>query len=67
MHIFLVPQFGEPCGFTEWGDYTRCSRTCDRGRQARERTCCNEEEEDALECTGNLREWRDCQTQECPG
>ena len=54
------------CEFSVWSEWTECSRTCGGGKRARIRQCCDEEV-DFLECTGNVREIRSCQTLPCPG
>lgn len=58
---------GPPGEFEEWEEWTECSRTCGGGRQARARKCRVNEEGDYMDCTGSLREIRDCQTNPCPG
>ena len=46
--------------FEPWGEWSECSKTCHRGKQARLRTCSIPDGADFMECTGFLREVRDC-------
>ena len=52
--------------WSDWSQWTECSRSCGGGRQSRMRKC---ETEGALKlnCTGNVVDWNDCNTQPCPG
>ena len=36
---FTCKTFSEALTFTEWSDWSRCSRLCDKGHQTRRRTC----------------------------
>lgn len=68
-HFLTFPEgpSGPPGEFEEWKEWTECSRTCGGGRQARERRCRVTEEGDYIDCTGALRQIRDCNTNPCPG
>ena len=46
----------------EWGSWSSCTRTCNTGRQTRNRTCNGGDD-----CAGDSTETRDCNTQACPG
>ena len=46
--------------FEPWGEWSECSKTCHRGKQARVRTCSIPDGADFMECIGFLREVRDC-------
>lgn len=47
--------------------WTECSRTCGGGKRARMRTCKIIDGADFAECTGPLREVKDCNANPCPG
>lgn len=61
-----------PCpidgGWSDWGNWTRCSVTCRNGTQIRTRTCTNPPPQfNGKECQGKLEDGRSCMEQEkCP-
>ncbi|XP_019850969.1 PREDICTED: zinc metalloproteinase nas-14-like [Amphimedon queenslandica] len=48
--------------WSDWNAWSGCSATCGGGRQSRTRTCQN-----GNSCSGSNIEYRDCNTQSCPG
>ena len=62
-HIFIVD--GNWGAFGEWN---RCSVTCGRGLQARDRLCDNPAPANGGKpCAGSSYETRDCNEKKCPG
>ena len=56
------------CAFTEWGEWSKCTKTCSSGNQARRRTFILSEGVDSVFCDGNLAEVRECNADiPCPG
>ncbi|XP_061184990.1 SCO-spondin-like [Saccostrea echinata] len=54
-------------GLTDWGKWGTCSVSCGGGSQERTRTCTNPEPRyGGADCTGDLKESQDCNTQNCP-
>ena len=53
--------------FTEWEEWTPCSKTCGRGAQARRRECLIAEDGQEVDCIGETLEVRDCNAQNCFG
>lgn len=55
-------------GWSDWGNWTRCSVTCRNGTQIRTRTCTNPPPQfNGKECQGKLEDGRPCMEQEkCP-
>ena len=54
-------------GFTEWGEYSKCSADCGGGTQYRTRTCTNPSpQHGGKACEGDCMEERDCNTEPCP-
>lgn len=61
----------KPCpvdgGFSEWGEYGACDKTCGGGVQARNRTCTNPAPANGgKDCEGSLLETRACNEVDCP-
>ncbi|CAH3174635.1 unnamed protein product, partial [Porites evermanni] len=52
-------------GWSEWSDYSPCSRTCGGGVQYRERTCTNPPPTNGgKECSGESKaKWKICNSQ----
>lgn len=64
----LEGSFGTPCQFSEWGEWTPCSRTCGIGRKARSRNCsCSNENVIYMDCKGELLEIENCTERLCRG
>lgn len=60
-HIFKVHG-----GWTEFGNWTICSRTCETGERKRVRTCSNPEpDHGGTFCKGPEEEIEDCNPQSC--
>lgn len=61
-----------PCpidgGWSDWGNWTRCSVTCGNGTQTRTRTCTNPPPQfNGKDCQGKLEDGRSCMDREkCP-
>jgi len=54
-------------GWTEWGAWTRCTRTCGNGTQTHSRTCTNPRPSGGgVTCIGIARETQFCNTDPCP-
>ena len=61
----------QPCpvdgGFTEWGQFEACDKTCGGGVQRRKRTCTNPAPANGgKNCEGPLEETQACNTNPCP-
>ena len=55
-------------GFSDFGDWSKCSAECGGGTQTRTRTCTNPAPaRGGADCVGDSSETRDCNTQGCPG
>ena len=64
----LEESFTESCQFSEWGEWTQCSRTCGTGRKARSRNCsCLNEDVLYMDCKGELLEFANCAENPCRG
>ena len=67
--LFIL-EIGEPVngGWTDWGNWTTCSPTCDNGTESRSRSCTNPAPRYGGEdCDGDAVETRACEVPECPG
>ncbi|KAK6195487.1 hypothetical protein SNE40_000907 [Patella caerulea] len=54
-------------GWSDWGNWSQCSVTCNNGVRSRERTCTNPPPDvDGRPCTGNASETEACTQPECP-
>lgn len=54
-------------GWTKWGSYSPCSKTCGGGTHFRERSCTNPRPANGgADCAGSAKETSDCNTQACP-
>ena len=54
-------------GWSEWGNWTECSVTCEGGTRMRSRVCDNPTTEGAgANCAGNITNIEECNTQRCP-
>jgi len=54
-------------GFSEWSDWTPCTKSCGQGEKIRERTCSNPEPVGAgAPCVGSTTEAATCLVKECP-
>ena len=55
-------------GWTDYSEWTDCSADCAGGTQTRSRTCTNPEPAfKGLDCEGEAKETRECNTDPCPG
>ena len=55
-------------GWSAWGKWCACSKTCGTGTQHRSRTCTNPRPAyGGRECLGENTETRNCNTNSCPG
>jgi len=57
-------------GYSDWGQFGGCSKTCGGGKKTRERTCTNPPpSSDGEDCSrlGPSSSTRECHNQECPG
>ena len=57
-------------GYSDWGQYGDCSKSCGGGKQTRKRTCTNPPpSHDGKDCSGLGLDSssRECSNQECPG
>ena len=62
---FFLPVDG---GWTDWEDWTPCSRTCGTGSQERVRSCTKPRPAfGGKDCAGVSRETKSCQARVCPG
>ena len=62
----LVPVDG---GYSDWGVWTTCTKSCGNGSQSRSRTCSNPAPKNGgKECSrlGNAVETKVCNVKECP-
>lgn len=56
-----------PDTFTEWGEWTECSKTCGGGARARRRECALSEDGILVNCRGDTLEVGSCGQDPCPG
>ncbi|KAK7451361.1 hypothetical protein BaRGS_00039833, partial [Batillaria attramentaria] len=61
----------QPCpmdgGWSSWGEFGTCSKSCGGGTQKRSRTCTNPQPGvGGRDCEGNSQETRVCNAQNCP-
>ena len=67
--FFLDPGPQSPAvdgGFTEWSDWSACSKTCGIGEKARERTCNNPKPQGkGSKCIGDKEEKMNCKVMNC--
>merc|ERR1711874_878040 len=55
-------------GWSEWSQFTTCSKTCDTGVKSRSRECNNPPTSNGGEhCVGNSTQSVECNTHPCPG
>ncbi|XP_053376882.1 SCO-spondin-like [Mercenaria mercenaria] len=59
-----------PCSvdgvWSDWLSWSQCTHTCNGGKQSRERVCTfTPGKKHGADCTGDVREYRDCGLQEC--
>ena len=55
-------------GWTEWTDFSQCTKSCGFGSQIRSRTCTNPEpKHDGKPCFGPREEAIECIIVDCPG
>jgi len=55
-------------GFTEWSDWSVCTKTCGGGEMHRTRTCTNPEPQNGgQECEGETKEMQECNCHPCGG
>ena len=55
-------------GWSDYGDWSACSKECGGGEQTRERECNNPAPEfGGADCQGNSSESQACNEQPCPG
>ncbi|XP_060082005.1 thrombospondin-2-like, partial [Ylistrum balloti] len=70
--VCIDDYFGSECedvngGFSEWGSYGSCSRTCGTGSKTRTRACDNPTPVGTgSDCAGNTSETVPCSTDPCP-
>ncbi|XP_048584536.1 uncharacterized protein LOC5510519 isoform X1 [Nematostella vectensis] len=60
-----------PCpvngGWSEFSEWTKCTKTCGGGKQERTRTCTNPSPSNGgKDCVGDAKEEKDCNTDKCP-
>ena len=53
------------CELTAWGPWGACDKGCDGGTQTRKRSVKTPAQNDGKECEGDLKERKECNTQEC--
>lgn len=54
--------------WTQWGSYSKCSKSCGSGLQSRGRTCINPSKPSGHKrCPGPFRQSRPCNQNPCPG
>ena len=54
-------------GWTNFTDWSACSRPCETGFSIRTRTCTNPPPTGGADCVGSATEIQTCNTQVCPG
>lgn len=69
--IFIFREILEPSspgdgGWSEWGNWTQCDKTCGTGKQVRERTCTNPPPDvGGKDCEGPEEDVQNCKLTEC--
>ena len=65
VHVVVVPVDG---GWSDYGDWSECSKSCGGGERTRSRTCTNPSPADGgAECTGESEEKEACGNDPCAG
>ena len=63
---FLEPKSPNDGQWSEWGDWTKCDKTCGTGKQVRERTCTNPPPDpQGKDCQEPGEETQSCNVKEC--
>lgn len=67
--LFLISHFfTADGGWSTWGKWCACSKTCGTGSQYRSRTCTNPSPvHGGKQCPGLSKETRNCNNNPCPG
>ena len=69
-HFFVIHSnfnFAVDGGYSDFGDWSKCSAECEGGTQSRTRTCTNPAPANGgADCAGDSSETRECNTQACP-
>jgi len=65
---FSFVSFAVDGGWSPWGNWSRCSKTCGTGYQIQTRTCTNPVPQyGGKDCQGQLQQSRNCEeTKHCP-
>ena len=71
-HIFTLCNYLVPIkingGWTEWSEWTSCSKSCGKGTQSRFRNCTNPSPQNGgNNCDGDTEKQGYCNTQKCQG
>ena len=67
-NVHLFSSFAVTGGWSSWGKWCACSKSCGAGSQYRTRTCTKPAPSyGGKQCTGKDKETRYCNTHHCPG
>lgn len=55
------------CIWSEWEEWTKCSKSCNGGKQKRGRTTVQKAQHGGNECDGDNRQYETCNEDPCPG
>ena len=65
--VFYLTLIDRNGGWSEWGNWTECSVSCEGGTRMRSRVCDNPTTEGSgADCVGDDTDTEQCNTQRCP-
>ena len=63
----LIKECPTDCKWSEWGSWSRCSKTCGKGKQERKRIKTQEAQNGGAACVSSNKQTQYCINEACPG
>ena len=63
--LSIISEMAKDCVWAQWGQYSKCSKSCGGGVQTRVRSKAVEAENGGLDCTGLAKQSKQCNEKSC--